>query len=390
MRWSRRDTGLPAANAANDTTLLSVESLSVAVRRDDGAMLPIVSDVSFDLQRGETLGIVGESGSGKSLLSLALIGLLPGSARVDGRIGFQGRDLTQLAERELCAVRGAEIGMIFQEPMSALNPAMRIGDQIAEGLRLRGAGRSEADRKALELLDRVRISDAGNRIAAFPHELSGGQRQRVVIAIALAGSPKLLIGDEPTTALDVTVQREILAILAELVAEDKMGLILVSHDLGVITQSCARTLVMYAGTGFELAPTNALLSRPLNPYTQGLLAAIPRRRTHDADAGTTEPAARAASLVRRRLKTIDGTVPSFSALPPGCRFAPRCPQRIAECQAGEPAFRPVAPGRFVRCLRAQANSDPTIANGADAQTGRSVGTPPGHVASRHDAPGDAS
>ncbi len=390
MRWNRQDTGLPAANAANDTTLLSVESLSVAVRRDDGAMLPIVSDVSFDLQRGETLGIVGESGSGKSLLSLALIGLLPGSARVDGRIGFQGRDLTQLAERELCAVRGAEIGMIFQEPMSALNPAMRIGDQIAEGLRLRGAGRSEADRKALELLDRVRISDAGNRIAAFPHELSGGQRQRVVIAIALAGSPKLLIADEPTTALDVTVQREILAILAELVAEDKMGLILVSHDLGVIAQSCARTLVMYAGTGFELAPTNALLSRPLNPYTQGLLAAIPRRRTHDADAGTTEPAARAASLVRRRLKTIDGTVPSFSALPPGCRFAPRCPQRIAECQAGEPAFRPVAPGRFVRCLRAQANSDPTIANGADAQTGRSVGTPPGHVASRHDAPGDAS
>ena len=322
--------------------------------------LPIVADVSFGLQRGETLGIVGESGSGKSLLALALIGLLPGFARVSGRIAFQGRDLTKLSERDLCRVRGAKIAMIFQEPMAALNPAMRIGDQIAEGLRLRGAGRSEANKRALELLDRVRIPDAGNRISAFPHELSGGQRQRVVIAIALAGSPKLLIADEPTTALDVTVQKDVLAILAELVAEEEMGLILVSHDLGVIAQSCARTLVMYAGTGFELSPTNALLTRPLNPYTRGLLAATPRRgaysvaRSHgfDPDAGLRAPTDPAP--VRRRLATIDGTVPSFSALPPGCRFAPRCPKRIGECESAEPEFRRIKAGRFVRCVRAEA------------------------------------
>ena len=336
--------------------LLSVQNLSVALRRNDGATLPIVSDVSFDLKRGETLGIVGESGSGKSLLSLALIGLLPGSASVTGRIAFEGRDLTQLSEDELCGVRGAEIGMIFQEPMSALNPAMRIGDQIAEGLRLRGTGRRDAALRALALLDRVRIPDAKSRVTAFPHELSGGQRQRVVIAIALAGAPKLLIADEPTTALDATVQKDILAILAELVAEEDMGLILVSHDLGVIAQGCARTLVMYAGTGFELAPTGALLSRPLNPYSQGLLAAMPRRG-RGAEAAAAEPRGAASMPARRRLKTIDGVVPSFSDLPPGCRFAPRCPQRIADCEAAEPDFRAISQGRFVRCLRAEAAGD---------------------------------
>ena len=348
----------------DEAHLLSVEGLSVAVCRNDGTMLPIVSDVSFGLQRGETLGIVGESGSGKSLLALALIGLLPGSARVSGDIVFAGRDLTTLSESDLCAVRGAEIAMIFQEPMAALNPAMRIGDQVAEGLRLRGAGHRDADKRALELLDRVRIPDAINRISAFPHELSGGQRQRVVIAIALAGSPKLLIADEPTTALDVTVQKEILAILAELVAEEEVGLILVSHDLGVIAQSCARTLVMYAGTGFELAPTDALLSRPLNPYTQGLLTAMPKRKAPpqstaegalgtDCNAGASKRTGQAGMPpVRRRLKTIDGAVPTFSALPPGCRFAPRCPRRIAQCVAAEPIFRPIETGRFVRCVRA--------------------------------------
>ncbi|UIJ70921.1 ABC transporter ATP-binding protein [Aurantimonas sp. HBX-1] len=319
--------------------LLQVEGLGVSLARTDGTRLPILEDVGFDLASGETLGVVGESGSGKSLLALALIGLLPGSAMVTGSIRFDGRDLVTASEAELCAIHGRRIAMIFQEPMTALNPAMRIGDQIAEALRLDGMAPTAARAGALALLDRVRIADAANRIDAFPHELSGGQRQRVVIAIALARAPSLLIADEPTTALDVTVQREVLDILGELVAEAGMALILVSHDLGVIARTVARTLVLYAGTRFEEAPTAALLARPANPYTRGLIGAMPRRRTN-------------ASGGRQRLTVIPGTVPAFGALPPGCRFANRCPDHIPACDAGEPAWRPIGPDRAVRCIRA--------------------------------------
>ncbi|NDV87097.1 ATP-binding cassette domain-containing protein [Aurantimonas aggregata] len=319
--------------------LLSVANLGVSLAQPDGSLLPILHDVGFDLAAGETLGIVGESGSGKSLLALALIGLLPGSAVLSGSIRFEGSDLVGASEAELRAIRGRRIAMIFQEPMTALNPAMRIGDQIAEGLRLDGARPAAARAGALALLDRVRIVDAANRIDAFPHELSGGQRQRVIIAIALARSPSLLVADEPTTALDVTVQRDVLDILGELVAEANMALILVSHDLGVIARTVARTLVLYAGTRFEEAPTSALLAEPANPYTRGLIGAMPRRRT-DAGAG------------RQRLAVIAGTVPAFGALPPGCRFANRCPEHIPACDDGEPAWRAIGPERAVRCIRA--------------------------------------
>jgi peptide/nickel transport system ATP-binding protein len=320
--------------------LLAVADLAIAIAAAGGGRpTPIVADLSFTLGRGETLGIVGESGSGKSLVSLAIMGLLPPAARASGRIALDGRDLLGLDDDALCEVRGRRIGMIFQEPMTALNPAMRVGDQIAEGLIRHGvAGRRAARDCAVDLLDRVRIPDARRRADAYPHELSGGQRQRVGIAIALALEPDLIIADEPTTALDVTVQAEILDILADLVATSRMSLILISHDLGVVARAAARTIVMYAGTRMEAGPTADVLHRPLNPYTRGLLAAMPRRRA--ADAG--------------RLATIAGTVPAFDALPPGCRFAGRCADRIAACDAAEPVWRDVAGagGRGVRCLRA--------------------------------------
>ncbi|MBP0573115.1 ABC transporter ATP-binding protein, partial [Mycobacterium tuberculosis] len=291
----------------------------------------------FDLGRGETLGIVGESGSGKSLLSLAVMGLLPPAARIDGRIALDGRDLLPLNDDEMCEVRGRRIGMIFQEPMTALNPAMRIADQIAEGLvRHRLLGRQAARARAVELLDRVRIPNARQKADAYPHEMSGGQRQRVGIAIALALEPDLIIADEPTTALDVTVQAEILDILDDLVRGSRMSLILISHDLGVVARAADRTIVMYAGTRMEAGPTADVLHRPLNPYTRGLLSAMPRRRARPSD----------------RLATIAGAVPGFDALPPGCRFAGRCPAHIPACDAAEPAWEIAGEGRGVRCIRA--------------------------------------
>ena len=328
--------------------LLAVSGLSVSVARPGSAPLPILSDIAFDLARGGRLGIVGESGSGKSMLALALIGLLPGSARASGTIHLDGTDLLALPEAALCRIRGRRIGMIFQEPLTALNPAMRIGDQVAEGLvGRRGLSKAEARHRALALLDRVRIPQAARRIDAYPHELSGGQRQRVGIAIALAPGPALLVADEPTTALDVTVQAEILAILDELVRQDGMALILVSHDLGVVARATDRTLVLYAGTRQEDGPTAAVLRDPAHPYTRGLLGAMPRR-------GARHGEARGAP---RRLAAIPGTVPAFTGLPPGCRFAPRCPDHVPECDAAEPAWRGRDGGRGLRCIRADAPRD---------------------------------
>ncbi|WOI57527.1 ABC transporter ATP-binding protein [Palleronia sp. LCG004] len=238
----------------------------------------VVKGIDLDLARGETLGIVGESGSGKSVLSLATIGLLPRSARATGSIRLDGEELLTMREGELDRIRGRKIGMIFQEPMSALNPAMRVGAQIAEGLRLRrGLSSREARAEALRLLDRVKIPDARARIDSFPHEMSGGQRQRVGIAIALALEPELLIADEPTTALDVTVQADILDILDDLVSDLNLGLIFISHDLGVIARIADRTLVMYRGEEMERGETETILRRPGHPYTRKLLDAMPRR-----------------------------------------------------------------------------------------------------------------
>ena len=316
--------------------LLDVRALSVAAARSSGPPLPILADVSFALDKGDTLGIVGESGSGKSTLALALIGLLPDGMRASGTIAFDGIDLLARSEPDLCRIRGARIGMIFQEPLTALNPAMTAGRQIAEAAALhRGLDRHAARREALALLDRVRIPDAARRIDSYPHELSGGQRQRVGIAMALAPGPDLLVADEPTTALDVTVQAEILDLLAELVAERAMALILISHDLGVVARATRRILVLYAGTRFEAGPTRDVLLHPRNPYTRGLLGALPRPRQG-----------------AERLATIPGTVPSTAQAFTACRFAPRCAEHHAPCDAGEPAWRSFDGGRGVRCVLA--------------------------------------
>ena len=314
--------------------LLCVEDLRISLSDAAGRPVEALAGVDLSLERGERLGIVGESGSGKSLLALAIIGLLPPVARPSGRVLLDGRDLVGRDEAALCDVRGRRVAMIFQEPMTALNPAMRIGDQIAEGLVRRGTlGRAAARTRALDLLDRVRIADARHRIDAFPHELSGGQRQRVGIAMALAEQPDLLIADEPTTALDVSVQTEVLAILDELVRDEGMALMLISHNLGLVAEATDRLLVLYAGLALEEGPTAALLSAAVNPYTQALIAARPRRRRHAAE----------------RLQAIAGNVPTLGTSAAGCPFAPRCDRASQRCASERPPLRPLAGRRGVRC-----------------------------------------
>ncbi|MBB4952434.1 peptide/nickel transport system ATP-binding protein [Agrobacterium vitis] len=261
------------------TPFLSLRNLTVSIGLPQGGEIAVVRDMSFSLNAGETLGIVGESGSGKSLLSLAVMGLLPDVARASGEILLEGEDLLKAREARLCAIRGNRIGMIFQEPLTALNPAMTIGDQIAEGLVChRRLSWRQARLEAVELLDQVRMPDAKRRAKTYPHEMSGGQRQRVGIAMALALKPALMIADEPTTALDVTVQAEVLDLLGDLIREHQMALILVSHDLGVIARMCDRTLVMYAGQRMEEGITRDVFERPTHAYTRGLLNAVPRRK----------------------------------------------------------------------------------------------------------------
>jgi peptide/nickel transport system ATP-binding protein len=324
---------------------VTLEVANLAIRIGGRQLL---ADMSLSLEDGATLGIVGESGAGKSLLALAIMGLLPAGMRAEGGVLLDGRNLLELAESELCHVRGRRIGMIFQEPTAALNPAMRVGDQIAEGLLWhRDLGAAAAKAEALRLLERVHMPEPRRRYAFYPHELSGGQRQRVGIAIALAPGPDILIADEPTTALDVTVQAEILDLLASLVAESRMSLILISHDLGIIAGMVERTLVMYAGTRFEEGPTEAVLRRPLNPYTRGLLGALPERALAQRPA---EP--------RRqrgwRLASIPGSVPEPGRLPSGCRFADRCGLAIPACRPVEPIWRQLLVQHAVRCIRAEA------------------------------------
>ena len=266
--------------------MLDVKDLRVSFARESLPTVEVVHGVSFSVARGEVLGIVGESGSGKSVISLAMIGLLPGTAQTTGQVMFEGRDLLRLPERDLCKLRGNRIGMIFQEPMTALNPAMRVGAQIAEGMILnKGLSRKAARAETLRLLDMVQISRASERIDSFPHEMSGGQRQRVGIAIALASNPDLLIADEPTTALDVTVQAEILNILDDLVTDLGISLILVSHDLGVIARIADRTLVMCQGEDMEQGATEDILRRPAHAYTRQLLDAMPRRARASLEEG---------------------------------------------------------------------------------------------------------
>jgi len=327
--------------------LLDVQGLHVTLQTPRGPA-PALRGVSFQLQRGQTLGLIGESGCGKSLTALALMGLLPESAQVAGSVRLDGHELLGQADAAWCQLRGNRLAMVFQEPMTALNPLHTIGRQIAESLRLhRGMDARAARAQALRLLDRVQLPQAAQRLDAHPHQLSGGQRQRVVIAIALACGPDLLIADEPTTALDVTIQREVLDLIAQLVAEDGMALLLISHDLGVMARSVQRLMVMYGGTVVEEGSTAAVFDRLAHPYTQGLFAARPQlglRAAAGAGAQAGGPRRRA------RLPTIPGRVPELADLPPGCPFADRCPQVADDCRQAPPPRVAVAADHHARCL----------------------------------------
>jgi len=317
--------------------LLEVADLTVTLPTAQGRLTALFG-VSFTLDRGETLGLVGESGCGKSLTALALMGLLPEGAQVAGSIRLAGRELTTLDDAGYSALRGDRLGMVFQEPMSALNPVHTVGDQIAESLRLhRAMGADAARAEALRLLERVRLPRARERLDAWPHQLSGGQRQRVVIAIALACGPDLLIADEPTTALDATLQREVLDLLDELRRDTGMALLLISHNLDVMAATVERLAVMYAGRIVESGPTREVFEQRAHPYTRGLFAARPRL-----------------GLARgTRLATIAGRVPALHEMPPGCAFADRCALAVDACRAAPPALQPVGDAHEVRCLRWQ-------------------------------------
>jgi peptide/nickel transport system ATP-binding protein len=319
-------------------SLLEVTNLRVTLNTARGPA-DALREVSFTMQRGERLGLIGESGCGKSITALALMGLLPDGALVQGSIRFDSRELTTLAESEYCRLRGDRLGMVFQEPMTALNPLHTVGAQIAESLRLhKGLAGAAARAEALRLLERVHLPQPRERLDAYPHQLSGGQRQRVVIAIALACGPDLLIADEPTTALDVTIQREVLDLIDELVREDRMALLLISHNLGVMADRVDRVFVMYGGTVVESGPTAAVFARRAHPYTQGLFAARP---TLGLARGT-------------RLATIAGRVPELADLPAGCPFAERCPKVIDDCRRALPAPVALEAGHSARCLRVAA------------------------------------
>ncbi len=320
--------------------LLEVRSLVTSFRTDEGT-LRAVDGVSFDVPRGATLGVVGESGCGKSVTALSIMRLVPEPAgRVEsGSIRFDGRELLSLGEREMRGLRGNEISMIFQEPMTSLNPVYRVGAQIVEALRLHQAlSKREARQKAIEMLRLVGIPAPHLRVDSYPHELSGGMRQRVMIAMALSCEPRLLIADEPTTALDVTIQAQILELLHTLSKELGMSILLITHDLGVVAEFADAVVVMYAGKVVERAPTAALFDRPRHPYTQGLLASLPTFGSHEEG--------------RRRLPTIPGLVPDLRRLPPGCRFHDRCPVVEARCLESEPALVSVENQVEVACFKA--------------------------------------
>jgi len=314
---------------------LAVENLRLEIPTRRG-IVDAVRGVSFSVQPGETFALVGESGSGKTMTCRAIVKLLHPPARITGgAVRFEGRDLLRLSERELEAVRGRGIAMVFQDPMTALNPVLTIERQIGEALTGGPADRSERRRRIVNLLRQVGIPDAERRLRAYPHQLSGGQRQRVMLAVVLARRPVVLLADEPTTALDVTIQAQILRLLASLQQQLGMALILVTHDLGVVRQVVHRVAVMYAGQIVETAPTAELFAHPRHPYTAGLIASVP---SMDRD---------------RPLVPISGAPPDLVGLGEGCAFAPRCPLAAAECRRGEIPLREVGPGRLSRCLKAE-------------------------------------
>ena len=320
-------------------SLLEVKDLKTYFYTDSG-VAKAVDGVTFSLDKGKTLGIVGESGCGKSVTSLSIMRLVdPATGRNEGgSIMFDGQDLLKLPEKEMRKLRGNRISMIFQEPMTSLNPVFTIGYQIEESLKLhKGLDKQAARNRAIELLELVGIPEAGKRVDEYPHQLSGGMRQRVMIAMALSGDPELLIADEPTTALDVTIQAQILQLLKDLQKKLHMSIIIITHDLGVIAEMADEVAVMYAGDIVEKAPTRALFDDPKHPYTIGLMNSIP-----DIDDHVT------------RLRTLEGLVPSLYDMPGGCRFAPRCQFRCPECEAQRINLTTLPDGRQVRCRRFEA------------------------------------
>ena len=318
--------------------MLEVKNLTVRLQTQRGPA-DAIRNVDFNLLRGETVGLVGESGCGKSITAMALMGLLPEGAIASGSIRFDGQELVGQPDNVMRQLRGNRIGMIFQEPMTALNPVHTIGHQVAEPMRLhRGVGREQARRDTVALLERVGIANAAGRIDAYPHQFSGGQRQRITIAMALACGPDLLIADEPTTALDVTIQGQILDLIQDLVTERSMALLLISHDLGVIAQNVHRMMVMYGGAVIENGATSSVFANRAHPYTRGLFGARPRLGAPQG----------------QRLTTIKGTVPELVDMPPGCAFADRCAWAREYCVVTRPAATIVEPGHHANCLRLDA------------------------------------
>ena len=318
--------------------LLEVDELRTEFSNEDG-IVRAVNGVTFSLREAETLGLVGESGCGKSVTALSIMRLLPRLGRVaGGSVRFESRNLLALSEPEMRQIRGNRIGMIFQEPMTSLNPVHTIGEQVAEAARIhQNLGRPAARARAEDMLRLVRIPDPSRRLRDYPHQFSGGMRQRAMIAMALVCSPRLLIADEPTTALDVTIQAQILRLILELKERIGAGVLMITHDLGVVAETCQRVIVMYAGRVVEEAPVQTLFDSAAHPYTRGLMASVPR----------------GADRRRRRLPEIPGAVASLSQPMIGCAFAPRCPMAIDDCRAATPELRRIAVGHRVACLRAE-------------------------------------
>ncbi len=315
--------------------LLEVDNLQTEFQTS-GGRVQAVRGVSFTVERGETVGLVGESGSGKSVTSLSIMGLIPSPPGkvVGGSVRLDGEELIGKPARELQKLRGSRMAMVFQDPFSCLNPTMTLGAQVAEPIRLhQGASKTEARKRVLQLFRDVRIPNPELRLRQYPHEISGGQRQRVMIAMAFACNPELLIADEPTTALDVTVQAQVLALMSAMQKKTEAGIVLITHDLGVVAEVCDRVLVMYAGMVVESGSVEQIFRAPKHPYTQGLLASLPQFQADRA----------------RRLATIAGQPPDLAHLPPGCPFTPRCPRRMNICPTREPAPTEPEPGQTTRC-----------------------------------------
>ena len=319
--------------------ILEVQDLSTSFKTERG-WLKAIDGVSFDVYSGEMLGIVGESGCGKSVTSQSILRLYEekSTTKYSGTVSFDGKNLFDLPEKEMQKIRGQEISMVFQDALSSLNPVFTVGNQIMESLRIhQDMGKKEAKEKAIDLLDQVGIPDPQRRFYQYPFELSGGMRQRVMIAVALACGPRILIADEPTTALDVTIQAQIMDLIVDMNRKLQMGVMLITHDLAVVAETCQRVIVMYLGQIVEEGSVEDIFDRPIHPYTRGLMASVPR-----LDTGRSE-----------RLYQIKGTVPLLSQIPEGCRFAPRCPYATEECSRKMPELKSFGNGQKARCLMAQ-------------------------------------